>query len=180
MKYYMGIDPGYASGAICLLREDLKEILFYDIIDSSSKVTRWQTPLIKTFKTFKDRIEYAAIESVNPSFNQGIVSAGHFKGAAMVLETLIELLECPFEKVIPVKWQESLGISVEKEALYVEDMPEAREKKRQTNKKNLKKSIFAWGKATYPQAELRSFTKDTNRADALGIAHYAKLKVSKK
>lgn len=173
LSFYGGIDPGYASGAICMLSDDFKEIRFYDIDNKQVKGVKWHTPLIKFFQENKNEFIAIAVEQVSPSFNQGVVSAGHFKGAAMVLEALAECTGAPVVSVLPIKWQAGLGVSVEKTKLTTDQTPDERKKTRKDNKSNLKKSIYAWAKATFPHAELRSFSKDSNRADALGIAFWA-------
>lgn len=179
MKYYCGIDPGYANGAICLLREDLQEIIFHDITDKLPTSVKWYMPLIDFFRLRAKELKYIMIEKVSTSPMQGVVSAGNFKAAAMILEVLSALTGVPYDLVLPVKWQENTKVSIQKETLLDTETPAEREKKRRKNKENLKKSVFAWAQATYPQAELRSFTKDSNRADALGIAHYGLVKYTK-
>lgn len=181
IKYVAGIDPGYAGGAIALLPVSLDNgkltqtkdpIIFHDI-EKPPEGIAWHSPLINFFKLYKESLLYTALELVNPSFNQGVVSAGHFKGAAMVLETLVALTGTPYELVTPVVWQRKLVFSYQKESVSIEQTPSERQKIRQNNKKVLKKAIFCWAKVKYPRAGIKNFSQHSNRADALGIAEHA-------
>lgn len=170
MIYVLGIDPGYSNGALCILSEDHNTVIFHDINDKSK---RWHDPLIKFFKDYKAIIDYIAIEKVGTSMRQGNVSAGKFKGSAMVLETLAALTDIPYEVVVPTKWYERRGVDFVRKENDPDASPEEREKTYRKNKYDLKKSTFYWAKSKFPAAELGNFTDDKDRADALGIAYYA-------
>lgn len=173
MLYFCGIDPGYVNGAICLLSEDGKEVLFYDIKEGKDPGLWHRGPAQFLYETV-ELIHSGAIEKIATSPMQGVVSAGKFYGAYMVLRCLLDQTNKPWKEVVPVKWQESLGVSFVKESIDDEESSFEREKKRQRNKVNLKKSVYAWAKSKYPQAELDTYTKHSNRADALGVAHWVK------
>lgn len=173
MKFFGGVDPGYSSGAVCLLSEDTKKVIFHDINDKQPSGVMWHTSLVHFFREYKHALQYIAVERVHTSPMMGVVSAGKFYGAWMVLELLADLTDQMWISVLPTKWQESLGVTFERDKLEYDQSPEERAKIRRKNKTDLKKSVYYWAKATYPHAELRSFKLDSNRADALGIAHYA-------
>lgn len=165
MNYYLGADPGYAHGALCILPEDLNDVLFFDIGESLSD-------LCSFFETWAPTIKCAVIEKVGAMPRQGISSALNFGRGIGWLEALLTNYSIPHEYCVPAKWLEVIPSRPTPEPID-KSLPEKdKTKKRAANKKLSKIHTFNFCKRKFPKAELRTFNKDSNRADALGLAFY--------
>lgn len=174
MRFVLGADPGL-TGAIALLREDLKEIVFVDF----EKIDPWEDQVIDFIQEWAPHLKAVAVELVHSSPAQGAMQAAKMNMTSGVLQGLLKLTskvyEIPYYRVSPQKWQAEIGLVTEKEGLYDDETPEERAKKRRKNKYSLKKGIFIWGKEKFDGVELRKFPEDSNRADALAIAYWLSL-----
>lgn len=162
---YMGCDPGYAAGAICVLHEDLDSIIFFDIGESL-------TDMCHFFDVWACNIRIAFLEKVNSSPAMGVTSAFNFGKGVGWVEALLTSRQIPYECVSPQKWLTVTGDRPVKEALPWDGDQKTRTAIRSKNKREGKKATYEWCKKKFPNAELRSFSKDSNRADALAIAYY--------
>lgn len=168
MRYYAGVDPGSSSGCICLMGVETDEIIFQDIKDFNL------SEICAFIKRYSPNIELAVLEKVTAMPRQGSVSTFSFGKGVGRLEALLTCYEVPHQLITPAMWQ---GLITNKPAkLAVRDIQDPKEvnRIRTANKKAVKMSIYNWCKSRFPKAELRSFNKDSNRADSLVMALYAK------
>jgi hypothetical protein len=165
-SYTLGADPGFANGAICLLSRNLKNIVFFDVKDDTLN------DLSDFFSLWSLQVERAVLEKVNASPMMGVVSAFNFGRGYGWVEALLTNYRISYECVTPQKWLTVVGNRPLKEALPYDGSQKERDKIRRHNKKEGKQATFDWAKKKFPTAELRSLSKDSNRADALGIAYW--------
>ena len=153
MPFSIGIDPG-SQGAICLLDPSSKLIVFHDTPGKKTTIEEvyrflWEAPNIRL---------PAGVEQVRSLPGMSAKSNFSFGYNVAQIETILDVVGIPFERVLPKEWQKSCGIVYPKKAPSVI-------RKRLTAQRALK---------LYPDAELygpRGGLKD-GRADALMIAHY--------
>jgi len=167
MNYYLGIDPGYKSGAFCLLSYDLKSVTFFDIENNLIEIASF----LKAYNEHV-RIAFAMLERVHSSPRQGVASAFNFGRGYGWMEALLNCVNIPYEAVEPKKWMANIPTEAKQELLNDSMNQKEREKLRNRNKVNLKKNTFDFCKHIFPTAELVNFSKHSNRSDALGIAYY--------
>ena len=144
---YIGIDPG-AKGSMCLISNG--KVLFkdFDLKDYSST--------LKAFLDTNDTELMVAIEKVHAMPGQGVSSSFSFGQRLGELEGMLTALQIPYELVAPKDWQKACGIPA----------------------KSHKKGIASVIQKLYPTAELygnKGGLRD-GRSDALGLAHFIRLK----
>lgn len=144
---YIGIDPG-AKGSMCLISNG--KVLFkdFDLKDYSST--------LKAFLDTNDTELMVAIEKVHAMPGQGVSSSFSFGQRLGELEGMLTALQIPYELVAPKDWQKACGIPA----------------------KSDKKGIASVIQKLYPTAELygnKGGLRD-GRSDALGLAHFIRLK----
>ena len=146
---YLGFDPG-KNGAMCILADEKISFRDFDL-----------QLYIHTIENIKNNTpQYlpmrACIESVHAMPGQGVSSCFTFGQRLGELEGMLMTLGIPYELVPPRNWQKACGIQP----------------------KSDKKAIANVLSKLYPQASLYG-TKGgllDGRSDALGLAHYLRLK----
>ena len=144
---YIGIDPG-AKGSMCLISNGKVVFKDFDLKDYSST--------LKTFCNTNDTELMVAIEKVHAMPGQGVSSSFSFGQRLGELEGMLTALQIPYELVAPRDWQKACGIPT----------------------KSDKKGIASVIQKLYPTAELygnKGGLRD-GRSDALGLAHFIRLK----
>lgn len=164
----MGIDPGFASGAVAVLSEDLSDTRFFDIKDNLYELSLF----FRGIDYNKWKIKTAILEKVGSSPMQGVTSALNFGRGIGWVEALLVVSLIPYEYCPPDKWLSSISGRPFKKVPSFEASPKERQRMAREHKKNIKQNTYDFCKRRFPNAELRSFNKDTNRADALAIAYY--------
>ena len=144
---YIGIDPG-AKGSMCVISNG--KVLFkdFDLKDYSNT--------LKAFLDTDDTELMVAIEKVHAMPGQGVSSSFSFGQRLGELEGMLTALQIPYELVAPKDWQKACGIPA----------------------KSDKKGIASVIQKLYPTAELygnKGGLRD-GRSDALGLAHFIRLK----
>ena len=144
---YIGIDPG-AKGSMCVIGNG--NVLFkdFDLKEYSS--------ILKAFLNTDDTELMVAIEKVHAMPGQGVSSSFSFGQRLGELEGMLTALQIPYELVAPKDWQKACGIPA----------------------KSDKKGIASVIQKLYPTAELygnKGGLRD-GRSDALGLAHFIRLK----
>lgn len=147
LPIHLGIDPGYASGAVCLYRSDGK-VSFIDITNDWSEVTAHLRELSK----IKHRIKFAVLEKVGPVRKQGIVGAFTFGSGYGALWCWLLYEQIPHMIVTPQEWHQHVHTK----------------KPRLTAKEKAKDYVMM----KYPRLFQEKF--DHNRADALCLAEHAR------
>lgn len=111
--YFIGLDPGSASGAYGIIDHDGKYVTCGDIPTVDSRVdARALFDLINLFVE-----SYYAVESVHTMTGQGIASSGKFMRAAGAIEATAALTGAPMVLVTPQRWKKHHGlIGTEKKA----------------------------------------------------------------
>ena len=144
--YFLGLDPGLASGAWGVIDHNGDYVACGDIEHDGARVL--PLPLRKALQWAIPASEDALIiiEQVHAFSGQGIVSTAKFMRAAGAIEAVATLLNHPVVFVTPQMWKKSFGLikKDKKESLYL-----ARDK--------------------WPVAPLRK-VKDHNKAEALLLA----------
>lgn len=146
MKQWIGIDPG-ASGAMCFIFED-GATDFFDFKSGG-------IPQYSNVGTYKD-IVMIGLEKVHAMPGQGVKSMFSFGQRLGELEGMLQTLKLGYDMIRPLEWQKVCGVKP----------------------KSGKKGIYEAISKLYPTAELlgpQGGIKD-GRCDALGIAHYIRLK----
>jgi len=149
-RIFIGIDPG-ANGSLCTLNST----------GDTSFIEYKQTGLlgyIDYLKTVLDQKPTIVVEKVHAMRAQGVVSVFSFGQRLGELEGMLQTLGLGYTLVRPQEWQKICGVKP----------------------KSGKKGIHEVMSKAYPQAPLRGpkgGIKDGN-CDALGIAHYARVKYS--
>lgn len=166
MNYYLGIDPGWDSGACVLLAEDLNSSIIVDIKKDNRDEVR------NFLSKYASCIKFAVIEKVSSSPRQGVTSAFNFGRGYERLQTILECFSIPFELVQPQAWMPIINVRAQPKVLTNTMTVKERETVRRQNKEQGKKDTFNYIKNVFPFAPLRSVSKDGNRADAFGIALY--------
>lgn len=144
---YIGIDPG-AKGSMCLIANG--KVLFKDFDLKEYSNT------LKAFLDTDDTELMVAIEKVHAMPGQGVSSSFSFGQRLGELEGMLTALQIPYELVAPKDWQKACGIPA----------------------KSDKKGIASVIQKLYPTAELygnKGGLRD-GRSDALGLAHFIRLK----
>jgi hypothetical protein len=103
MKYYIGIDPGSAKGAISVWGG-------CDIVATLKLSTATDKDIIDFIATYAKDTVYAVIEQVTSRPNQSSVSTFKFGRAYGKLGMALTALNIPHEHVIPKRWQKPLGV----------------------------------------------------------------------
>lgn len=161
--YFLGIDPGYANGCLAYLFSD-DSVHFIDL----NKAPPFPLGLVA-------EDGFGLIEKVGAMPRQGISSALNFGRGIGWCEAYLAYLKIPHQLVVPAKWQQIITpkrapMSIPKDASKTE-----KQKLKTQNKRMLKEDIYNFCKKRFPNVGWRSFNKDTNRADALAIALYARM-----
>ena len=144
---YIGIDPG-AKGSMCLIANG--KVLFKDFDLKEYSNT------LKAFLDTDDTELMVAIEKVHAMPGQGVSSSFSFGQRLGEIEGMLTALQIPYELVAPKDWQKACGIPA----------------------KSDKKGIASVIQKLYPTAELygnKGGLRD-GRSDALGLAHFIRLK----
>ena len=144
---YIGIDPG-AKGSMCLIGNGKVVFKDFDLKEYSNT--------LKAFLDTDDTELMVAIEKVHAMPGQGVSSSFSFGQRLGELEGMLTALQIPYELVAPKEWQKACGIPA----------------------KSDKKSIASVIQKLYPTAELygnKGGLRD-GRSDALGLAHFIRLK----
>ena len=148
MFRYVGIDPG-KSGALAIIDADGKvRIVSFDLKEYRSIL---MSKIINL-----DRDQYTIwIEQVHAMPGQGVTSMFHFGENFGQICGLLVGLGLEYNLVTPAKWKKSVEVTHDKETSIIK------------------------AEELYPEAPLlrtsRSRVPDNNRAEALLIAHYARL-----
>lgn len=163
--FYLGVDPGYAHGALAVLGENFEDIAFSDIGEDLGA-------LCEFFALWGPHIKTAIMEKVGAMPRQGVTSSLNFGRGIGWCEALLTNYKIPFEYATPQRWMEV--ITGRPSPMPIDKTLPGNEqaKVRAKNKRAGKEYTYNFCKRKFPNAELRSFNKDTNRADALGIAFY--------
>lgn len=154
-KFFMGVDPG-ATGAAAFINEAGAYICFCDYPGSAAELANQLTmhiggPDARNLEVF------AVIEQVHAMPKQGVSSTGKFMKNAGIWEGIIAALKIPYELITPQRWRKILDSSVPK--------------------KPTKEDLRAYAIKRWPAAadDLKR-VKDHNRAEALLLAEFARLK----
>jgi len=154
MKHWLGIDPG-SNGGMCILYED-NRTEFYDfkkagIIGYSKEIDNAETVMI-------------GLEKVHSMPQQGVKSVFTFGQRLGELEGMLQTLELGYDLIPPKTWQQGAGVIMPKKATPV----------------LRKKTTYNQMSKLYPKAELLGKLGGIidGRCDALGIAHYMRIKYS--
>lgn len=148
MFRYVGIDPG-KSGALAIIDADGKvRIVSFDLKEYRS--------ILMSKIIHLDKGQYTIwIEQVHAMPGQGVTSMFHFGENFGQICGLLVGLGLEYNLVTPTKWKKSVGVTHDKETSIIK------------------------AEELYPEAPLlrtsRSRVPDNNRAEALLIAHYARL-----
>jgi len=160
MNLTLGIDPGSASGAVAVLSENEEYIDFFDIKNNPFELILFLTNITANLDY---EIKICNLEKVSAFPGQGSVSGFNFGVGYGIIQSALISLKIPYNIINPKDWQANLeGLPSKKAGVTKEQ-----------RRKQLKQAIYEWAKRRFPRAELRSFNKDTNRADALGLAFYS-------
>ena len=144
---YIGIDPG-AKGCMCLIGNRKLVFKYFDLKEYSSTLKALSSPY--------DTEIMVAVEKVHAMPGQGVSSSFSFGQRLGELEGILTALQIPYELVAPKDWQKACGIPA----------------------KSDKKGIASVMQKLYPTAELygnKGGLRD-GRSDALGLAHFIRLK----
>ena len=143
---YIGIDPG-KNGAMCILAEEQTMFVDFNLRLYIDTINN----IINADTTIR-----ACIESVHAMPGQGVSSCFTFGQRLGELEGMLMTLGIPYELVPPKNWQKACGIQP----------------------KSDKKAIANVLSKLYPQAQLYGAKGGLldGRSDALGLAHYIRLK----
>ena len=144
---YIGIDPG-AKGCMCLIGNGKLVFKDFDLKKYSSTLKALSSPY--------DTELMVAVEKVHAMPGQGVSSSFSFGQRLGELEGILTALQIPYELVAPKDWQKACGIPA----------------------KSDKKGIASVMQKLYPTAELygnKGGLRD-GRSDALGLAHFIRLK----
>jgi len=155
MKFFMGVDPG-ATGAAAFINEEGSYICFCDYPGSAAELANNLTMHAGGPGTRAVEV-YAVIEQVHTMPKQGRSSQGKFMKNAGIWEGCIATLKIPYELITPQRWRRVLDSSV--------PLKPSKDDLRQY-------AIKRWPAA----AEDLNRKKDHNRAEALIMAEYARLK----
>jgi hypothetical protein len=155
-KFFLGIDPG-ATGAAAFVDGYGKYVIIIDYPGSASELGSTMHDLITSPVDIREDIALAVIEKVNPMPKQGISSTGKFMKNAGIWEGVVAALKIPIQLITPQRWRKILDSSVPR--------------------KPTKEDLRAYAIRKWPLAapELTR-VKDHNRAEALIIAEYARMK----
>ena len=153
MSFSIGIDPG-SQGAICLLDPSRKWILFQDTPNQKTSVLETYQFLL-VWAPMADKI---GIEQVRSLPNMTAKSNFSFGYNVAQIETMLEILDIKFEKVLPRIWQKGVGIT------YPKKTP-PKERKILTAQHALE--LYPYAPLHGPRGGLLD-----GRADALMIAHH--------
>jgi len=144
--YFLGLDPGLASGAWAVINHHGAYVACGDIEHDFARVL--PLPLRKALLRAIPATEDATIiiEQVHAFSGQGIVSTGKFMRAAGCIEAVAALLDHPVVFVTPQVWKKSFDLI----------------------KKDKKESLYL-ARDHWPTAPLKK-VKDHNKAEALLLA----------
>jgi len=166
-KFFFGIDPGYSSGAVCLLSHH-NEILFLSDLPTTSLSKKTKGKLKKeTHLDFEGLAEMflslfesqplllthclVVIEDVHAMSTQGVSSTFKFGKGSGALLAACRMLKLSVLKVSPQRWKKQV-------ITIPDDIPKK------------KASLFVarnmWGKKYFP------LEKDHNKAEAALLAYY--------
>lgn len=174
----IGIDPGSATGCICIIHQD--GIDFFDIADNPHDIADFMRRSAEKYEL------RGVIEKVNVMPKQGAVSGFNFGVGFGGLLMALRLLKIRFEMVQPKEWQKTIDVIPSKDPIPERlkkpfgDATKEKERKKEMarlnaqRKKQVKTTIYDYCRRKHPEIEWRGFNKDSNRADALCIAEYAK------
>ena len=158
-QLFIGVDPGQ-SGSICLLSPDSKEIVQFLDINMHPPV------LLGILNGLKDEYLLSPVMLEKVQNIRGTASAANFKFGFNYgnISGIIKCSNIGLDQVAPKVWQKMLQVPAKLE------------------KTARKKFIGQQCMALYPSAELhgpRGGLLD-GRSDALGIAHYSRIKYGNK
>ena len=154
-KFFMGVDPG-ETGAAAFISESGTFIYFCDYPGSASELANQLTMHVGGPDT-RNMFVFAVIEQVHSMPKQGISSTGKFMKNAGIWEGVIAALKIPYELITPQRWRKMLDSSVPKHP----------------TKEDLRLYVIQRWPTT---AEVLRRKKDHNRAEAILLAQYARLK----
>lgn len=158
IRFFMGVDPGL-TGAAAFVNEVGAFICFCDYPGSASELAHELHDLIygPIGLTHDHDLALGVIEQVHTMPKQGVSSTGKFMKNAGIWEGCIAALNIPYELITPQRWRKILDSSVPK--------------------KPTKEDLRAYAIKRWPKAaENLKRVMDHNRAEALLIAEYARLK----
>ncbi len=111
--YFIGLDPGSASGAYGIIDRDGKYVTCGEIPTVNGRVD--VRLLFSRINLFVE--SYYAVEDVHTMPKQGIASSGKFMRAAGAIEATAALTGAPMILVTPQRWKKHHGlIGTEKKA----------------------------------------------------------------
>lgn len=146
----LGIDPGQ-SGAMVLINENGQIQIMVNMPDTPMDI-------LETIEAMSPSVCY--LEDVGHGLpGQSSSATAKFARHNGHLEMALLALKIPTVKILPNKWQKTLGLSSKKN----------KEGKKE-EKRDHKNRIKAWAQLTFPTAKVT-----LHNADALGIAHYGYL-----
>jgi crossover junction endodeoxyribonuclease RuvC len=157
-KFFMGIDPG-ATGAAAFINEEGVFLCFLDYPGSAAGLVAELSDLLPAIPLDlnQNQIVLAVLEEVHPMPKQGISSTGKFMRNLGQWEGVLAAKKIPYEMITPQRWRRVLDSSVPK--------------------KPTKDDLRAYAIKRWPAAaESLNRVKDHNRAEALIMAEYARLK----
>lgn len=157
--FFMGIDPGYSSGAIAIV--DDKENFRASYLIKDKNDLRYAIEFITSWSS----VEFAVIEQVHSSPGQGVSTAFKFgQGYGMLLATVMSQVS-GYEVALPQTWQAYTHLAGKR---IMSKMP-------RNNRKISRAKEFTqrYIQAKYPEEK---FGKNHNLTDAVAIALYAKRK----
>lgn len=101
---YIGIDPG-ASGAFAVVNERCEAVAYQKFADQTERDV-WDA--LKAH-TLGDDVGLALLEQVSAMPKQGVSSTFKFGTSYGFLRGLLTASACPYEMVLPRKWQSAIG-----------------------------------------------------------------------
>lgn len=160
--YFVGIDPGMASGAISIIERDIfgnDSVLFCEDIPL---IYETNGKLKIDFKRFhgmlflwKRHIVHCTFEYVSAMPNQNIQSMFRFGGGYFGIQSVFDILDIPMTFVTSSVWKKFYGLK----------------KSKNTTTPQFKSMSRALASRLYPDVDL-SKVKDSDRAESLLISRY--------
>lgn len=176
LTYFIGIDPGYKSGAICIADDQFITIDFIDI-EKSPHAALSDLGKILDYLIQQELPYYIALEDVHSSPQQGVASAFIFGKALGLIEGFCKPYTDSLYLVPPKTWQSLLDLPAPQIQTFTQEELENVDtlaKRSRERKSQIKSCVFNQLKRQFPCADLQKKSRDQNRADALGITLWMK------
>jgi crossover junction endodeoxyribonuclease RuvC len=143
--FYVGIDPGSASGGLAIIESGYRSTACNRFKDMTQK------ELCNIIRGWQSYPTFVIIEQVHTMPHQGIVSAGKFMENFGMLKGFLMALDIPFKAIRPQVWQKWYSMHKEKTETQSE----------------WKKRLRQRAQELFPTTHIRA-----EEADALLLANY--------